>query len=254
MPALLDIQHAFACAMQSGDCATLAPLIAAGTIAPEEAIAIYRNTFISGATKALRLSYPAVERLTGEEFFNHAAARFIEVSPPDSGCLDDFGAAFAEFLADFGPAADLPYLPDVARLEWRVNLALHASDAAALDAEGFSAAAGIAPARLVLTPHPSLSLATCRYPADAIWRAVLNRDDAALGALSLKGGPFFLLVARDSGGVAVDRIGEDAWHFLSAVCAGRSFADAFASVPCDGITAVLAECFARGRFTAFRET
>ncbi len=254
MPALLDIQRGFARAMQTGDCAALAPFLAPGAISSDEAIAIYRNTFISGATKALRLSFPAIGLLTGAEFFDHAAGCFLASSPPDSGCLDDFGAGFAEFLAGFEPAAGLRYLPDVARLEWRVNLALHAPDAAALDAEACSAAAGIAPARLVLTPHPSLSLLKSEYPADAIWRAVLARDDDAIASLTLTGGPFFLLVARDADGVGVQRISEDAWHFLSALCAGRSFAQAFDSAPSNDVTAVFAESLARGCFTAFRET
>jgi hypothetical protein len=253
MPALPEIQRGFAAAMRTGDCNAIAGFIADGPLSPQQAIGIYRNTFIAGAIKALRLSYPAIERLTGADFFDHAAAHFVDASPPRSGCLDDYGAGFGEFLETFEPAAGLPYLPEVARLEWAVNKALHAGDETPLDAEDFCAAAQIAPARLVLTPHPSLSLLETAFPADAIWRAVLAEDDDALSALSLGGGPFYLLTSRDAEGVQVNRLSKEAYQFLFALCAGHSFAVAFDAAHSDELPPLLAECFARGRFTAFRE-
>ena len=253
MPALPEIQRAFAEAMKTGDCSAIAGLIAEGPLSPQEAIGIYRNTFIAGATKALRLSYPAIERLTGAEFFGQAAAQFIDESPPRSGCLDDYGAGFGEFLGRFAPAAGVPYLPDVARLEWAVNRALRADDEKPLDAKDVSAAARIAPARLVFTAHPSLLLLETAFPADAIWRAVLVEDDDVLATLSLNGGPFFLLVSRDAEGVQVSRNSKGAHAFLSALLAGRNFAAAFDVAPSHELPPLLAECFAKGRFTAFRE-
>ena len=253
MPALLDVQRAFAGAMRSGDCAAAAEFIADGPLSPEEAIGIYRTTFTSGAIKALRLSYPAIERLTGADFFDRAAAHFVEESPPRSGCLDDYGAGFAEFLQHFEPAAGLRYLPDVARLERAVNIALHAADEKPLNVEEFSAAIAIASTRLAFTPHPSLSLIETAFPADAIWGAVLAQDDDALASLSLEGGPFFLLVSRDAEGVQVTRISKGAHDFLSPLCAGQSFAAAFDAAPSDELPSLLAECFARGRFIAYRE-
>jgi NADPH-dependent ferric siderophore reductase len=35
-------------------------------------------------------------------------------------------------------------------------------------------------------PHPSVRLVFVRYPADAIWRAVLAGDDAALSAIAMR--------------------------------------------------------------------
>src|SRR6266511_6000519 len=103
-------------------------------MSPAERLDVYRNTFASVLTTALRLSYPAVHRLVGAEFFEGASRIFIEGSPPKSACLDDYGTEFPGFLVDFPPAASLPYLPGVARLEWAVNRALHADDVEPLDA------------------------------------------------------------------------------------------------------------------------
>ena len=58
--------------------------------------------------------------LTGA-FFGEAARQYIVGHPSLSGDLNDYGGEFAQFLAAYPHAADLPYLPDVARLEWAIN-------------------------------------------------------------------------------------------------------------------------------------
>lgn len=253
MPALLDIERGFAAALRTGDCTMAAELIAPAGVSAGDAITIYRNTFVSGAVKALKLSHPAVERLTGAEFFESAASAFVAASPPSSGCLDDYGAEFAGFLRLYEPLLDLPYVAGVARLDWAVNLALHADDAKPLDPGEFDVAARIPPERLVLVPHPSLSLLRLYYPGDVIWRAVIERDEPALAALELKGGPFFVLVWRNSDGVQVGRVSEAGFAFLSALCAGRTFGESFDAAPSPELPVLLAECLAAGRFTDFRE-
>src|SRR5438067_1941927 len=149
MPTLLETERAFANTIMTGDCSHTAELIAPGRIPPEEAIAIYRNTCLANATRALRLSFPAIERLTGLEFFDGAAAEFYADHPPRSGCLDDYGASFPASLSAFPPAASLPYLREVASLEWAVNRALRAADVPELDAQQFAHANSIAPERLI---------------------------------------------------------------------------------------------------------
>lgn len=253
MPTLLETQRAVCRALVSGDVNGAVECIAPGGTSLHDALAIYRGTFVSAATKALRLTYPAIERLTDTGFFESAAEEFIFRNPPNSGCLDDYGEAFADFLAAFPAAASLPYLADVAKLEWAINKAFRAPDVDAPDHERLSAAANTDPARLILKLHPSLSLVTLNYPADTIWRAVLQEDDAALGAITLQRGSYFLLIARDEEGVQVERSTESAMRFLSLVAAGRSFAEAFEAAPAEETSALVAEFFSRGRCIGFEE-
>lgn len=253
MPTLLDTERAVARAVLCNDCDAAVDLIARGRIEPEEALAIYRNTFISTCVRALRLAYPAVERLTGAEFFESAAAEFISANPPNGGCLDDYGRTFADFLAAFPPVATLPYLADVAKLEWAVNNALRADDVPAPDSEQFTAAAKIDPARLILNPHPSLALLELQFPADTIWRAVLHEDEAALAAITLELSPRFLAITRDED-VVVERLPQSAWHFLTLLCSGKTFAESFDAAPAQEISSLLAQYFTRGRFIGFEET
>src|SRR5215468_10678988 len=131
VPTLLEIQTAMRRGLLGNGDATIAATLGSA-LAPADRLSIYRNTSRIALTNALRLNYPAVQRLVGEDFFAAAADIFITKEPPRMAWLDFYGAGFPEFLHGFGPAASLPYLPDIARLERVVSCALHAADAKAL--------------------------------------------------------------------------------------------------------------------------
>lgn len=141
--------------------------------APDEAAArfgVYRNNVTYGLTRALARRYPVVERLVGAEFFAATARLFLSDHPPRDPRLFLWGDAFPAFLNSFRPLRDLPYLPDVARLEWLRGLAYHAADAAPAPAEALARAAAD-PARFALRLHPSLHLLRSRYAVLSIWQA-----------------------------------------------------------------------------------
>jgi uncharacterized protein len=223
----------------------------------DQRLSIYRDTCRSVLVNALRLSFPAVQELVGAEFFEGAAERFIDEAPngvPGSAWLNEYGAEFPAFLASFPPAAGIAYLPDVAQLEWAVNRALHAPEAMPLDparladVESASTRAGV---RLV--PHGSVTLLSLQSPADAIWRAVLDRDDAALAAIDPTAGPVWLLVERGTDGIGVRRLPHSVWRFTARLCAGCALHTVLDEEPAESelpesAAALLAEHLLAGRF------
>lgn len=222
-------------------------------------IVIYRNTCLSTLVNALSISFPAVRRLVGAEFFEGASRQFILEHPPASACLNDYGAALPDFLRGFAPAAGLPYLGDVAELEWAVNRALHASDVPGLDLAQLGELGEAALPHLSFVAHPSLTLLELDTPADLIWSAVLNEDDSAMGSIALQGDPVLLMVERDAAGVQVRRLQEAAWRFTRRLCDGAPLHVALASGG-DGVDdraevlqTVLADHLVRGRFVRFEQ-
>lgn len=199
----------------------------------------------------LRLSYPAVHRLVGAEFFEGAARIFIERNPPEYAYLDLYGARFPEFLKGVDAVASFPYLPEVARLEWAVARALHAPDMKPLDIAQLAIIPPSDHDRVCFVPHPSISLTHAEHPVDAIWRAVLAEDDSALTQIDLNAGAVWLLVERLDSGVNVTRIDEPAWRFLSALYAARPLEDAIKAAGPIDVSAALAEHLAAGRFVSF---
>jgi len=254
MPALRDVQRAVYRSLVSPDEDGAAAYVRSEGLAPAARLRIYRNTLYGTLTNALRLSYPAVHRLVGAEFFEAAAQKFIEDAPPRSAYLDEYGAAFPDFLVQFPAAASVVYLADVARLERAVNRALHAPDARPLDAVALLGVQQEDHPRVRFVPHPSFGLVRAGYPADTIWRAVLAQDDTALGAIDLGDAPVWLLVQRLATGIDVKRLSEPAWRFTEALCEGRSLHSAVEIVPDIDASAVLAEHLAAGRFVAFAFT
>jgi hypothetical protein len=252
MPALRELQHAVYRSLVERDDGDAAAHIRADGLAAADRLSIYRNTFYGTLTNALRLSFPAIHRLVGVDFFEASAQKFIEGEPPRGAYLDEYGVGFAEFLAQFPAAVSVSYLPDVARLEWAVSRALHALDATPLDVAALCAVGEGDHDRVRFVPHPSLSLVRASYPADTIWRAVLEQDDATLGAIDLGGAPVWLLIQRLLTGIDVKRLSEPAWRCTSALCAGQPLSEAvdLASAGVD-VSALLAEHLAAGRFVAF---
>ena len=106
-----------------------APALRAGRIGSAERLAVYRHNLHSNWRAALADTHPVVERLVGPAFFGEAARRYAIAHPSASGDLNRFGAGFARFLGAYEHARDLPYLADVARLEWAWHECFHAADA-----------------------------------------------------------------------------------------------------------------------------
>src|SRR5215831_13967373 len=124
MPTLRELQIAMRQSLVHRESAALSAMLARH--APPERLDIYRNTFLLTLTKALGFGFPAVQKLVGEAFFEGSTRIFVAEHPPRVAWLDQYGDAFPEFLRTFGPATTVPYLHDVATLEWSVHSAFHA--------------------------------------------------------------------------------------------------------------------------------
>ncbi len=155
--ALSAYQDAFARALLATEAGSAGSAVADLTAQP--GFAIYRNTVIKGCIDALQANYPAVARLVGDEWFRAAAAMYARARLPSHPTLLDYGEGFADFLAAFPPAAELPYLADVARLDRLWSEAHIAADAPPLD-----------PARLAALAPREMKCHRLRLHPAARWR------------------------------------------------------------------------------------
>jgi len=147
-------------------------------LSPAQRIAIYRNAFHISLREALAATYPALEKLVGTECFADLANRFLRTTPPDQPVLAEYGGGFADYLANQPELADYPFLPDVARLEWAMNLAHEAPAAATIDPAAYAAIPIEDTPRLRLTPHPSCQRLSSPWAIDEIWQAQQPGEEA----------------------------------------------------------------------------
>ena len=74
-PALRELQRAFAAALLDEDDRAILPHLVEDGLPAGERLRIYRNTCRSTLVATLRMTYPALERLVGERFFDTVAER-----------------------------------------------------------------------------------------------------------------------------------------------------------------------------------
>lgn len=140
---------------------------------PQQRFAVYRNNVVVGLIDALADSFPVTQALVGEEFFRAMARVCVQEHPPRTRVLTWVGEAFPEFVESFPPAAMLPYLPDMARLEMLRIRAYHAADRAAADmgviGRAFADPAALPELRLTL--HPSVQVLQSQFAVFSLWAA-----------------------------------------------------------------------------------
>jgi len=193
--------------------------------------AVYRNTVLTGCIDALQANYPAVSRLVGDEWFRAVAAIYARTNLPRHPSLLDYGSDLAGFLADFAPAAELPYLAGVARLDRFWTEAHIARDEAPVAAAALAHLAAAELARAVLRPHPSARWAWFDgEPIVTIWernrQAETIVDDEASAAPDLDWRAEGVLISRPQGKVEWTALPKAGYAFLDACAAGGTLADA----------------------------
>jgi hypothetical protein len=210
---------------------------------------VYRHNLQGSLCGALAAVYPVVARLVGAAFFDKLACRYGDAHPARSGNLQDCGGGFAAFVA--ATPTGLPYLADVAKLEWAYHEVWHEADPLAFD----HAALAALPA--ALRPHLRLQLQAATrfiassYPVLRIWQ--LNQPDANDDtALSLAEGGVSLLVARQGFDVEFRLLAPAEALWLQSLHAGASLARASAAAldvdAAFDLPAVLARHLALGSF------
>ena len=139
MPDLMDCQRDLAGALNDKrESARAMRWLAGDASLTERRLAIYRANVEAAANKALSAAYPVIRQVVGGARFDDLARAYQRHAPSRSGDLNGLGSMFADFIADDDGARLLPYLPDLARLEWAAHRAYGAADAEALDADALA--------------------------------------------------------------------------------------------------------------------
>lgn len=250
-PRLRELQQGFADAVLGHGDGVAAWVDGAG-LDPSARLRVYRHAVAATFTATLRDSYPTVYALVGEVFFDLLAARYRQQHPSTCGNLQEFGNALADFVASMAEVQTLPYLPDVARLDWLRQCAALAPDAAPVDRAMSAAAATLAPDRLRMKLHPSLQRLRSDHAVLTIWQWCQAQDGKAL---RLDGSGEYVLLWRDGGQVAMAAVDPATFRCIEMLVDGGTVASAYREAreldndfdlePC------LRDLFAQGLIVAF---
>jgi len=192
-------------------------------VAPPDALDVYRASVAANLRSALAAAYPVTQRLVGEAFFAEAARQHLRAVPSASGDLHQLGHGFAAFLEGYEPARTLPWLGDVARLEWAVHESHFAADALPFDFAALASVPAGSHGDIRFALAPAVRLVRSEWPVLAIWEANQPGRD---GTPDRDAGPDFIVVGRDDFAPRARRVDRDTWRFLEALAHGATLAEA----------------------------
>lgn len=213
-------QSAFAAALLDANLSPPGGLSTWNGSDPAARFAVYRNNVIVSLIDALADTFPVSQQLVGEAFFRAMARLYVNQSPPQSRVLAFYGESFPSFIAQFPPAASVPYLPDVARLEMLRVKAYHAADVDALPAERIAqvlADVDSLPQQQVGL-LPSLGLLQSPYAIVTLWAA--HQGIADLSTIDTHAAES-ALVLRPHLDVEIIRIDAGASEFIAQLLQGE---------------------------------
>jgi putative DNA-binding protein len=210
----------FAAALLCSDAGVPSGLVGPDGRPSQRRFNIYRNNVVAGLVSTLTAAYPAVSRIVGEEFFVAMARAYALKEPPDRPMMSEYGAGFADFIAGFEPAAVLPYLADVARIERAWVEAYHSAEAPPVDPVRLFEFAPEDRPHLRLLLHPSLRLVRSAFPALTIWQ--MNTKGGEPAPVDLASSSEDVLIVRPYAQVELRCLQPGGFAFVDAIDGGLS--------------------------------
>jgi hypothetical protein len=234
----LDRQRAFLAALWRAAPDAEAALFAGlrpGPVPVARGLQAYRANAGAAAERALAATFPVVRALVGEASFAGLARAFWHAQPPARGDLGWLGAGLAGFIEGDPQLADVPWLADVARLEWLLARAEAAADAPGTATERLGSLAVLSehdPSELFIALAPGAAVLRSAWPVASLWRA--HRADAGpdafdkARALVTARAAESVFACRPEWAVRVETVDDASARFLQSLVDGLDLATALA--------------------------
>src|SRR5438552_12585039 len=169
--ALPDLQAAFVAHVAATDRGDLVASVVGDSIPAAARLRVYRHHVFHSLATALSATFPTVQALVGDEFFRTMAQAFVAATLPTQPVLSEYGAGFASFVEGYAPAGGLPYLADMARLDWALNVAFNSPAEPRLGVAELAAIPGEQLPGKSVSLAPGAVVVCSVYPIDRIWAA-----------------------------------------------------------------------------------
>lgn len=179
-------------------------------------LAIYRDNVNAGFINTLKTTYPACHKLVGDEFFSAMCYRYLQNTRSTSPDLNNYGNDFPDFIADFPHAQELPYLSDVAKLEWLWHRCHFFKKNKIADFKHLSSVSENELSQCVFKLAHDAVFITSEYPIFEIWEANVF-DGAGEKTIDLNSSGSQLIIFRNHDGRHADRLNEAQYFLLQTI-------------------------------------
>lgn len=186
------------------------------TLSEDQQLIIYQNSIKMARMGLLADTYTVCRRLTGEDFFQAMTEIYVCQTPSYQADIHAYGASFSTFIADFQPAACLPYLADVAALEWAYTQALLSADQEPSQPDLLQNLTESQQSSLKITLPEGSSLIISPYPIVQIWS--LHQENFPENVeINWNDGDIKILVWRQGMDVRMDLLSDAEWYLLTCL-------------------------------------
>ena len=170
-PSLADVQRWFKSRIQpapgGADSGAVSPLVGSG----QERLAVYTGGYLARYEQALTEAYEALRHIIGREQFHQLTHAYAQRHPSKDYNLSFVGRELTNFLTTYSLSHTLPFLPDLARLEWQVCQAFHAFDQPPMDPAQLSLLSLEEWEKTRLVFQSSVGLVSSAWPILDLWAA-----------------------------------------------------------------------------------
>ncbi len=252
MPPLRDIQEAFHAAIFQNDTRLSNQITERNGLSGGTRLNIYRSSVLGIQTDALAAVYPVIQRLVGEPFFRTIGRDYLRKHPSPSGDLHELGAQMPGFLATLSAVSELPYLTDVARLEWAWHRVFHAANDTDMDLQALANIPTEEQAGINFALRNGAHLLESDYPIHRIWE-VNQEGYTADETIDLAEGCVHLIIWRNGFELRIDPLEKAESQFLHAIKEGlplELLAERMKDSP-QPVEQLLPNCVAKGWVSGF---
>ncbi len=221
MHALHKLQQSFAADIWDDGLTRLDGVILDGRLPAERLFQVYRNNFWTATEEALSRIYGVVRKLVGDQFFTFMVDHFLRSFPPRHGNVHQLGGDLPAFLHDFSPVSNLPYLSDIARLEWVYHQVFHAAPAKPFNTRALTKVAVADIPQLHFKMATTSQLVYSPFPIFQIWR-VNQPDYEGDQSVDLDTGGESVLLTRPGLVVELHKLGQCDARFLQSLVTGKN--------------------------------
>jgi hypothetical protein len=193
-----------------------------GPLGAAARVEIYAQMYYARLFDVLKEDFPRVAAILGGDRAHAVISAYLAQHPSTHPSLRQLGCCFPDFLRNCQETAELPFLVDLAMLEWARLEVFDAPDAEPLRVEHLQSLTPEEWPGLTLRLIPALRVVQSEWPVHEIWQAAEAEDAPTL--YELHPDRTTLRVWRNGFSVYHTKIDALEYAVLTHVMAGESFA------------------------------
>lgn len=219
MPSLAETQAGLRRAIVAPETATVALSMLAAPRGARRRLEIYQRHYHESLSRHLLGRFPTVEWLLGSDRMRALVDAFIRITPPKAPCMAEYGVDFTNLIAWDHGTHNLPYLEDVAWLDWHLGDVAVAVDRRPIEIGVLQAVEPDHLPDLTMTLQSGTRYLRSGWPVDDLVRVKLSEN--APDRLTFNPAPVALEIRGSRGRFGIRRLDTPTFKFRSAISQGQ---------------------------------